>query len=138
MGSSKGIFHILVADDDPVALRLLQAEIQRMGHWVDVCEDGFAAFDGACLTPYSLLILDYDMPGKTGAEVVRELRAICKTVPVIILSAHAAEMIAPKLEGLELVKLLTKPVHPSELQVAIKGDRVMFAKQPRRGRPRAS
>ena len=120
MSSSKGIFHFLVADDDPVATQVLQAALRSMGHWADVCHDGEKALELAVMNHYSLLILDFNMPVKSGAEVVRNLRSIGNGVPVIILSAHPPEEIRPEVEDLELVKILTKPAHRRELAQAIK------------------
>ena len=71
MSTSKCIFHFLVADDDPVATRVLQAALQKMGHLTDVCRDGEKALELALRKHYSLLILDFNMPVKSGAEVVR-------------------------------------------------------------------
>jgi CheY-like chemotaxis protein len=83
--------NVLVADDDPIARRLLQATLQSWGHTVCVVEDGAAAW-AALLGDSSLeaAILDWSMPGLDGLEVCRRVRALPppRFVYVLLLTAR--------------------------------------------------
>ena len=72
---------ILIAEDDPVSCRLLQATLQQWGYDLVVCSDGVDAL--ACLEAADapeIAILDWMMPRIDGAEVCRRIRR--KTVPL--------------------------------------------------------
>lgn len=87
---------VLVADDEAVSLRLLSESLQRAGFDVRQASDGEEALRLAACEPPDLLVLDFEMPQLNGAEVCRELRASeredLRTLPVIMLTAHAGEV----------------------------------------------
>ena len=67
---------VLVADDDALIRRLLMALLNKLGHQVEVAENGQAAWKALDTeTPPALAILDWVMPGLDGVEVCRRLRA---------------------------------------------------------------
>src|SRR6267143_3874427 len=67
---------ILVADDDALIRRLLLALLAKLGHEVAAVEDGDAAWKALeCSSPPALAVLDWVMPGLSGVEVCKRLRA---------------------------------------------------------------
>ena len=69
----------------------------RKGWEVETCADGNAAMEKiASHTRYDLLLLDYDLPGANGVQLVQQARGLAhrRTVPIIILSATLDEMAA--------------------------------------------
>lgn len=109
---------VLVADDDALIRRLLLALLAKLGHEVEVVEDGHAALkalEGP--TPPALAILDWMMPGVNGIDVCKKLRAHPgKSRPyVLLLSAKAEkqEMIAGLDAGAD--DYLVKPFDPMNL-----------------------
>jgi len=66
---------ILVADDDPVNRRLAGMLLGRAGHVATIVEDGLAAVEAALGRAFDLILLDINMPGLTGLEVVERIRA---------------------------------------------------------------
>ena len=86
---------ILLADDEAVSRRLLSEALRRTGFEVEVAEDGEEAFRLAASEAPDLLVLDFEMPHSNGAEVCHRLRSSdredLKTLPVIMLTAHAGE-----------------------------------------------
>lgn len=80
---------ILVVDDDPLVLRLTSILFNRAGHEVHVAADGFEGLAKVDEIKPDLVILDVMMPGLSGLEVCRRLRANPATarLPVLLLSA---------------------------------------------------
>ncbi|MEX2528086.1 MAG: response regulator transcription factor [Gemmatimonadota bacterium] len=79
---------ILVAEDDRKVASFLRKGLREEGYAVDVVHDGTEAIMKAMVHHYDLLLLDVMMPGKTGLEIVRELRSKEKTVPILLLTAR--------------------------------------------------
>ena len=74
---------ILVVEDDCKVASFLEKGLREEGYAVDVAYDGTDGSVKALLHDYDLLLLDVMLPGKSGLEIVRELRAREKTVPVL-------------------------------------------------------
>lgn len=84
MGATRG--KVLVVDDNPVIVEMLQRQLGKEGFEVLGCVDSAQAMDICLEQAPDLVILDILMPGKTGWEVMRELKADPRTAstPVII------------------------------------------------------
>jgi two-component system KDP operon response regulator KdpE len=81
---------VLVVDDEPQILRALETTLHGAGYEVDTAATGEAALTQAAVRPPDAVILDLVLPGKSGAEVSRELREWTQ-VPILILSAVGDE-----------------------------------------------
>ncbi len=105
---------VLVVDDEPQILRALRATLRGHGYEVQTAQNGEEALDRLATHPPDAVILDLMMPGKSGFDVVREVRAWSQ-VPIIIVSARGAER--DKVEALDLGAndYLTKPFGVDEL-----------------------
>jgi len=79
---------ILVVEDDAKVRSFLTQGLREEGYSVDAAPDGEDALLKARVHDYDLVLLDVMLPGKTGFEVVRELRAGESTVPVLMLTAR--------------------------------------------------
>ncbi len=66
---------ILVVDDDPAALMLMQAALEKAGFEVETAVDGEDALDKFRRRPSDMVLLDVDMPGRSGHEICAALRA---------------------------------------------------------------
>ena len=115
MGSSSE--RILVADDDPVIVRLLEVNFRLEGYDVDTAAHGEEAIQKARDLKPSLILLDVMMPGVDGWEVCRRLKDDPATarIPIVFLSARAQD--EDRKRGLEMgvVEYVTKPFDPGEL-----------------------
>ena len=79
---------ILVAEDDKKVASFLEKGLREEGYSVDVAHDGSEGAVMAMVHDYDLLVLDIMMPGKTGLEIVRDLRSKESTVPILLLTAR--------------------------------------------------
>jgi DNA-binding response OmpR family regulator len=102
---------IMVVDDEPTILELLQINLERSGFAVVTANNGEEALKLARQEQPQLIILDVMMPGLDGFETLRELRKTIE-VPVIMLTAKGDDI--DKILGLELGAddYVTKPFNP--------------------------
>jgi len=82
---------ILVVEDDRKVASFLERGLKEEGYAVDVAHDGAEGRLKAHVHEYDLLLLDVMLPGLSGLEIVREVRAREKTTPVLMLTARDAE-----------------------------------------------
>ena len=82
---------ILVVEDDKKVASFLEKGLREEGYSVDVAHDGEDGLMKAHVHDYDLLLLDVMLPGKTGFEIVRELRTRENAVPVLMLTARDAQ-----------------------------------------------
>jgi two-component system, OmpR family, KDP operon response regulator KdpE len=81
---------VLVVDDEPHILRALETTLRGAGYDVDTAATGESALTQAAVQPPDAVILDLVLPGRSGADVCRELRQWTQA-PVLILSAVGEE-----------------------------------------------
>jgi two-component system phosphate regulon response regulator PhoB len=121
---------VLVVDDEPEAVELLEFNLTQAGYAVVTAADGAEALKKARSELPSLILLDLMLPEIDGLEVCKMLRRDTATapIPIIMLTAKAAEI--DRVLGLELGAddYVTKPFSPRELVLRIK-------KVLQRGRP---
>ena len=105
---------VLVVDDDPGVLDVVAFMLRREGFEVDEERDGTAALERARQNGYDIVILDVMLPGLSGTDVCRALRAE-SDVPILMLTARDAEI--DRVLGLELGAddYVTKPFSTAEL-----------------------
>jgi DNA-binding response OmpR family regulator len=80
---------ILVADDDPDILELVQTFLEMAGHDVTVAADGMAALEALNAGHFDISVLDNSMPGMTGPEVVAACQGLDSRPLMVLLSALA-------------------------------------------------
>ncbi len=100
---------ILVIEDEKKVARFLEQGLKEEKYTVDVAFDGEEGLSKALNEAYDLIITDVMMPKKTGIEVIKELRAAGRIVPILCLTAKTD--IDEKVEGLDAGAddYLTKP-----------------------------
>ncbi|MDR3424441.1 MAG: response regulator transcription factor [Alphaproteobacteria bacterium] len=109
------MIRILLVEDDPMMGRAVKVALSQAGHAVDLietAEDAEAALD---TTTYDLMVLDINLPGKSGLALITDLRKNRKVLPVLALTARNATQ--QKVEGLNMGidDYLTKPFDLDEL-----------------------
>lgn len=107
--------HLLIIEDDPHIRLGLTDTLRAEGYRVSTCADGTTALAQIRSLSPDLIVLDVMLPGKSGFDICRDLRADRNTVPILLLTAKSQE--TDKVIGLELGAddYLTKPFGLREL-----------------------
>jgi DNA-binding response OmpR family regulator len=114
-----GPARILVVEDEARIAEVVQGYLEGQGHTVDRAASGEDALAAAVSRRPDLVVLDLGLPGMSGQEVCRRLRAE-SDVPIIMLTARDAEEDLVRGLGLGADDYLTKPFSLRELAVRVK------------------
>ncbi len=107
---------LLVADDNPVNLRVLMLQLQKLGYAADGVEDGAKAVAAVAEKTYDLILMDCQMPKMDGLEATRTIRQRFAPGPVIVaLTAHAQPEQQAECEAAGMDDFLTKPIELARL-----------------------
>lgn len=111
---------IFIIEDETALCNSIAEGLRIDGYEVDSCQDGLEALELCEVEHYDLILLDLNLPGMDGMEVLRRLREEDGETPVLILSARG--QIRDKVEGLdaEANDYLTKPFHFEELEARVR------------------
>lgn len=111
---------LLVIEDEQALADMVAQHLRTAGYEIDVCYDGDSGLEAAMTEPYDLIILDLNLPGMDGMELLKELRRQDGETGVLILSARSG--ISDKVEGLDAGAndFLSKPFHMQELDARIR------------------
>jgi len=111
---------ILLVEDEPTLQQQLRDDLQGQGYTVEATGDGKEGLYLATEYPYDAAVVDLGLPGMSGLDIIRRLRAKGSRLPVLILTARGRW--ENKVEGLEAGAddYLTKPFQPEELRARIK------------------
>lgn len=114
--------NVLVVDDNQSGRQLLVDIIQSMNLDVIQAADGYEAIAKAQENQPDLLILDVNMPGMTGFEVVQQLKSDSRTAAIPILLLTALDNVDSRVQGLKLGAddYVTKPFNPRELMERVR------------------
>jgi DNA-binding response OmpR family regulator len=106
---------ILVVDDDPMFLMTIKGLITSAGYLFDSAMNGKEALEKVGKSPPHLIIVDVIMREMNGFELTRAIRALNKTVPIIMLTGMRADSdkFEAKMAGAN--EYLNKPVNPDDL-----------------------
>jgi CheY-like chemotaxis protein len=108
---------ILVADDSRFQVALLTQTLKEKGSEVVVAQDALQAGMVALRTAPDAIVLDINMPGGSGIEVLKRLRHSTKTqhIPVVIVSSNEDLDVRHVATELGVAEFLSKPVDPDHL-----------------------
>jgi DNA-binding response OmpR family regulator len=91
---------ILVVDDEPTVLRALRVALEAQDYVVSAVLTGEDALARITNASFDLVLLDLGLPGMNGFDVIRRVRVLFPTLPIIVLSAQGED--AAKVEALDL------------------------------------
>ena len=111
---------ILVVEDDKAVGRFIQTGLTQEGHSVDLLNEGSGAGDQARTIDYDAVVLDLMLPGRSGFQVLRDIRAMKPTLPVLILTAK--DSVDDRVTGLDAGAddYMTKPFALAELSARLR------------------
>jgi DNA-binding response OmpR family regulator len=108
---------VLICDDDPVILRLLEVNLEIEGYEVMKANNGAEAYDLAIAELPDVIILDIMMPRLNGYETCQKLKEneATSSIPVVFLSAKAQQSDVELGKSYGVSEYLTKPFDPADL-----------------------
>src|SRR5512137_2914095 len=111
---------VLFADDEAALQECMSLELPRMGHEVTVCPDGFTAVAALERNSYDCLLVDLDMPGMSGIQVIAKAREMSPDTDAIVLTGKSSfeTAIAALRQG--AFDYLTKPCRLVELDAILR------------------
>lgn len=111
---------ILVVEDERLLCDGIAEDLRLEKYTVDCCYDGPAACERLFVEPYDLVVLDLNLPGMDGLELLRHIRTEQPELRVLILSARS--QLSDKVAGLDLGAddYLTKPFALEELEARVR------------------
>jgi DNA-binding NtrC family response regulator len=111
---------ILIVDDEPFNLDLLEQELAEQGYRVERARDGEEALDKLQASQPDLIFLDYMMPGMNGPEVLKEIRGRKIDVPVVMITAHGTIERAVEAMKEGAYDFVTKPFDPDHIALIVR------------------
>lgn len=106
---------ILVVDDAKENARLFSLYLKEAGAEVEIANNGQSAIGKAKKHKFDIILLDLQMPGKDGFQVIKELRQQKFNLPIVALTAHAMKEEKEKTKKAGFNDHITKPVKPDFL-----------------------
>src|SRR5438128_2260603 len=106
---------ILVADDDRTCRDSIQKVLEREGHTVQTAESVDGALEVLGTNHFDLVVCDYRMPGKSGVDLLIELKRQVSLVPVLMISAYADASVEDAILRLGALALMRKPIRRQDL-----------------------
>jgi DNA-binding response OmpR family regulator len=114
---------VLIIDDDYEIVSILQEILKVEGHESDSAGDPVEGMQKSRSYKPDLIILDYHMPGNTGAHLFESLRRnnATKTTPILFMSGEASpELILSEISDTEAARFLPKPVRLDEFRATVR------------------
>ena len=106
---------ILLVEDERKLARVIGRQLTRASYEVDIVHDGQSAINNILSEEYHIIVLDLNIPNKSGIDVIHEIRSKSYLTPILIISAR--DTVKDRVNGLEIGAddYLTKPFDSSEL-----------------------
>lgn len=108
---------ILIADDDPVMVKLLEFNLKRGGFTLVKCREGLSVADQARKNQPVLAIFDFMLPGRSGLELIQDFRSDddLKSIPIIVVTGQGKGSTRIELLEAGADEVFTKPFGPTVL-----------------------
>jgi two-component system, NtrC family, nitrogen regulation response regulator NtrX len=111
--------HLLLIDDDPNTLASLARAFRLAGHEATVCDNATRAMELVRAQHFDLILSDVVMPGKTGMDLLEELKKAGVQTPIVLISGQANIEMAVKATRLGALDFLEKPLSTDKLLLTV-------------------
>ena len=111
--------HLLLVDDDPNTLASLSRAFRLAGHEATVCDNAPRALELLRTESFDLILSDVVMPGKSGIELLEDLKHAGLKTPIVLISGQANVEMAVKATKLGALDFLEKPLTTEKLLVTV-------------------
>jgi two-component system NtrC family response regulator len=110
---------ILVVDDEESLRRVTQVRLEQAGYFVSTAASGEAALEVLERLPHDLVLTDMMMPGLSGIDLLRRIKAVDRDAQVIVITAYGTVESAVEAIKLGAYDYLTKPIDAEELLLVV-------------------
>ncbi len=122
--SSGKPLRILLAEDNPLNIKVASAFLSRLGHGFTWVENGQAALDTLSRETFDLVLMDVEMPGMDGLEATRRIRSgqageKVQDIPIVAMTARALDEAKKQTREAGMDGYVTKPVDMAELATVL-------------------
>ena len=117
---------ILIVDDEPIVRESIRDWLVDDGYQVVTAESAEEALELLQKQEFSILVLDIRLPGKTGIQILKEIKALKPQIKSIVITAYPSAELAVEAMKLGAVDYLIKPVAPDELEKLIRETLLKF------------
>jgi DNA-binding NtrC family response regulator len=117
---------ILIVDDEPIVRESIRDWLKEAGYLVATAESGEEALKMMETQDFSVLVLDVRLPGKTGINILKEVKALKPDIKSIIITAYPSTELAVESMKLGAVDYLIKPIAPDDLEKLIRETLLKF------------
>lgn len=121
-------FHILVAEDEALAAMALEDYLSFKGFRVTLAGDGIEAIERHAQDPADALVTDLRMPRMDGHALIREIRALDASLPVVVMTGFLTPNSDLTNDNWKPLEILSKPVNPQVIIDTL--HRMLGARQP--------
>jgi len=111
--------HLLLVDDDPNTLASLSRAFRLAGHEATVCDNAARAVELIRTESFDVILSDVVMPGKSGVELLEDLKKAGVKTPIVLISGQANIEMAVKATKLGALDFLEKPISTDKLLVTV-------------------
>ncbi len=113
---------ILIADDDPVMVKLFEFNLKRNGFELVLCREGHSVVPQARSAAPQLVIFDYMLPGRSGLQLIQDFRQSedLRHLPIIVVTGQGKGSTRQDLLDAGADEVFTKPFSPTVLLARIR------------------
>ncbi|MDZ4817864.1 MAG: response regulator, partial [Planctomycetota bacterium] len=110
---------LLFADDERSLQELMRIELERMGHEATICPDGTTAAAALERNTYDCILVDLDMPGLNGIQVIQRAKELSPDTEAVVLTGKSSVDTAVAALRQGAFDYLTKPCKLAELETLL-------------------
>ena len=111
---------LLWVDDQVELLQPHVLFLEKKGYKLDTCHNGVDAISLVKENDYDLVLLDENMPGMSGIEVLEIIKENKPSLPVVMVTKSEQENIMEEAIGSKITDYLIKPVNPNQILISLK------------------